>query len=80
MLPLGSQSIKTSRVIRAQAPANPRQGWLIKEQVFPATLPPVKAQRKQVEGDFLPQLPDAGGNLMWGTTAGNPIPRWLLIE
>jgi hypothetical protein len=75
-----ARAIRPDNVVKAQAPANPRQGWLIKEQVFPTTSPPDKAQRTQVEGDFLPQLPDAVGNLMWGVTASNPTPRWLLIE
>jgi len=75
-----ARAIRPDNVVQAQAPADPQQGWLAKEQVLPTTTPPDMAQRAQVLQDFLPQIPDAGGNLMWGTTASNSTPRWLLIE
>ncbi len=75
-----ARAIRPGNVLRAQAPADPRQGWIVKEQVLPTDVPPDMAQRAQVRRDFLPQIPDADGNLMWGTTASKPTPRWLLIE
>ena len=75
-----ARQIRPDNVIRAQAPADPRQGWLVKEQVFPTTTPPDKAQRAQVLQDFLPQIADVGNNLMWGSTASNPTARWLVVE
>src|SRR5262249_36023494 len=71
---------RADNVVKAQAPADPRQGFLVKEKVIPTTTPPDMAQRKQVLQDLLPQIPDADGNLMWGTTASNATPRWLLVE
>lgn len=75
-----ARAIRPDNVVKAQAPADPRQGWIVKERVYPSTTPPDPAQRKQVEQDFVLHFPDAGGNLMWGTTASNATPRWLLIE
>jgi hypothetical protein len=75
-----ARAIRPDNVVQAQAPADPQQGWLVKEQVLPTSTPPDMAQRAQVRQDFLSQVPDAGGNLMWGTTSGNPTPRWLLVE
>jgi hypothetical protein len=66
-------------VVKA-APADPRQGFLVKEQVLPTNVPEDLAEKVQVLQDFVPHRPDAGGNLMWGTTADNPTPRWILIE
>jgi len=71
---------RADNVVKAQAPADPRQGFLVKEEVYPTNMPPDMVQRAQVRQDFLPQIPDADGNLMWGTTADNPTPRWLLVE
>jgi hypothetical protein len=75
-----ARAIRPDNVVEAQSPADPRQGWLVKEEVLPTTSPPDKAQRRQLERDLVPQIPDAGGNLIWGTTASNPTPRWILIE
>lgn len=75
-----ARAIRPDNVVKAQAPVDPRQGWLVKEKVYPSTTPPDPVQKKQVEQDFLPQFPDAGGNLMWGTTDSNATPRWILIE
>jgi hypothetical protein len=71
---------RADNVVKAQAPADPRQGFLVKEKVMPTNGPGDLAQKAQVLRDFLPQIPDAGGNLIWGTTADNPRPRWILIE
>jgi len=75
-----ARAIRPGNVVKAQAPADPRQSFLVKEQVVPTDMPPDLAQRTQVLQEFLPQIPDADGNLMWGGTADNPTPRWLLIE
>ena len=75
-----ARAICPDNVVQAQAPADPQQGWLVKEQVLPTSTPPDMAQRARVRQDFLSQIPDAGGHLMWGTTSGNPTPRWLLVE
>lgn len=75
-----ARTIRPDNVVKAQAPADPRQGFLVKEQVLPTDAPPDLAQRTQVLRDFLPQIADADGNLIWGATADNPTPRWLLIE
>jgi hypothetical protein len=72
--------IRPDNVVKAQAPADPRQGWIVKERVLPTDVPPDLTQRAQVLRDFLSQIPDADGNLIWGTTADNPTPRWLLVE
>lgn len=75
-----ARTIRPDNVVKAQPPADPRQGFLVKERVMPTDVPPDLAQRAQVLRDFLPQIPDADSNLMWGITADNPTPRWLLIE
>jgi hypothetical protein len=75
-----ARAIRPDNVVKAQAPADPRQGFLIKERVLPTDVPEDLAEKAMVLQDFLPQIPDAGGNLMWGTTADNPTPRWILIE
>jgi hypothetical protein len=71
---------RADNVVKAQALADPRQGFLVKEQVLPTNTPPDAVQKAAVLQDFLPRIPDAGSNLMWGTTADNPTPRWILIE
>jgi hypothetical protein len=75
-----ARAIRPNNVVKAQTPADLRQGFLIKEKVLPTDVPPDMAQRAQVLRDFLPRIPDADGNLMWGTTVSNPTPRWLLVE
>ena len=74
-----ARAIRPDNVVKAQPPAGPRQGWLAKEQVLPTNVPEDLAQRAQVERDFK-SIQDVQGNLMWGATADNPIPRWILIE
>ena len=70
---------RADNVVKAQAPADPRQGFLVKERVIPSNAPPDAAPRAAVLQDFQ-NIPDAGSNLMWGSTADNPTPRWILIE
>ena len=71
---------RSDNVVKAQAPADSRQGFLVKERVLPTDVPEDLADKAKVLQDFLPQIPDAGSNLMWGTTVDNPTPRWILIE
>lgn len=72
--------IRPNNVVKAQAPVDPRQGWLVKEQVLETSVPEDSAEKAQVLQDLLPLIPDAGGNLMWGATVDNSTPRWLLLE
>jgi hypothetical protein len=74
-----ARAIRPDNVVKAQAPADPRQGWLVKEEVYPSNTPSDKVQENEVLRDFQ-NIHDVPGNLMWGTTADNPTPRWLLIE
>jgi hypothetical protein len=71
---------RANNVVKAQAPADPRQGFLVKEQVMPTDVPEDLAEKAKVLQDLLPQIPDAGSNLLWGTTVADPTPRWILIE
>ncbi|HEY7328942.1 MAG TPA: hypothetical protein VH592_14965 [Gemmataceae bacterium] len=75
-----ARAIRPDNVVKAQAPADPRQGWLVKEEVLETDAPEDLIEKTHVLQDLLPQIPDAGGNLMWGTTLDNPMPRWILIE
>jgi hypothetical protein len=74
-----ARAIRPDNVIKAQVPADPRQGFLVKEEVFRSSTAPDMAQRAQLLRDFQ-NIPDAGTNLMWGTTVDNSTPRWILIE
>jgi hypothetical protein len=74
-----ARAIRPDNVVKAQAPADPRQGFLVKQRVLPANMPSDISQRNQILRDFQ-NIPDADSNLMWGTTADNPTPRWMLIE
>ena len=74
-----ARAIRPDNVVKAQAPADPRQGWLVKERVLRSDVPEDWAQRVQLFQD-LQNIPDARNNLLWGTTADNPTPRWILIE
>jgi hypothetical protein len=66
-------------VVQAQAPADPRQGWLVKEEVYPSDTPKDWVQKAEVESDFK-NIQDAHNNLIWGTSASDPTLRWILIE
>jgi HD domain len=74
-----ARAIRPDNAVKAQAPADPRQGWLVKERVFPSNAPKDYAQQAEVLRDFQ-GIHDVPGNLTWGTTADNPTPRWILIE
>jgi len=74
--------IRPDNVVKAQAPADPRQGWIVKELVI-ADAPTTAdgAAGKLFEQDFINGgVQDVGGNLMFGHTADDPAPRWILIE
>lgn len=77
-----ARAIRPDNVVRAQAPADPRQGFLVKERVIrdtPTTADLANRQqvaRPLVEGG----VQDVEGNLIFGHTEGNATPRWILIE
>lgn len=77
-----ARAILPDNVVKAQAPAGPRQSWIVKEQVIPDNPTPAD----QVAGQQMEQIfvnggvQDVGSNLMFGHTAGNPTPRWILLE
>jgi hypothetical protein len=74
-----ARAIRPDNAVKAQAPADPRQGWIVKERVIPSDTLEDRTQEFQLLQDFQ-QIPDVSGNLRWGTTTGNPAPRWILIE
>ncbi len=74
-----ARAIRPDNVVIARAPADPRQGWIVKEKVMPSNAPSDLVQKAEVRRDFS-FLHDVDGNLVWGTTARNPTPRWILIE
>lgn len=74
-----ARAIRPDNVVKAQAPADPRQGWLVKERVYPSDTPKDYVQLLDVLRDFQ-NIHDVPNNLMWGITADNPTPRWILIE
>lgn len=74
-----ARAIHPNNVVKAQTPADPRQGWLVKEEVISTNVPEDWVQKTRIILDFQP-IPDSEHNLMWGITADNPTPRWLLIE
>jgi len=75
-----ARAIRPDNVVKVQAPADPRQGFLVKEEVLRTNVPEDLAQKAQVLQDLVPHIPDAGSNLKWGTTADNATPRWMLLE
>src|SRR5580692_9134103 len=70
-----ARAIRPDNVVKVQAPADPRQGFLVKEEVLKTNVPEDLAQKAQLLQDFL-SIRDAGSNLRWGTTADSPRPRW----
>jgi hypothetical protein len=74
-----ARAIRPDNVVKALPPADPRQGWIVKELVTRSYTPKDRAQRTKLLQDFQ-TIPDVAGNLMWGTTADDPTPRWILIE
>jgi hypothetical protein len=75
-----ARAIRPDNVVKAQAPTDPRQGWIVKEKVLKTNIPEDWVERANVLQDLLVQIADAGSNLMWGATMGNPAPRWILVE
>jgi hypothetical protein len=74
-----ARAIRPDHVVLARAPVDPRQGWIVKEKVTPSNLPTNMAQYTELLQAFS-NIQDVPNNLMWGTTAANLTPRWLLIE
>ena len=58
-------AIRPDNVVKAQAPADPRQGFLVKEEVLHTDVAQDLGLQVQVLQNLLPQIPDASGNLMW---------------
>ena len=77
-----ARAIRPDNVVNAKAPADPRQGFLVKEQVISEIPTPADgATLRQIEQDFIDGgIQDVGGNLMFGHTTDDPTPRWMLIE
>jgi hypothetical protein len=77
-----ARAVRPDNVVKAQAPAHPRQSFLVKEQVIPDNPTPADlVAGQQIERDFVNGgVGDVGGNLLFGHTADNPTPRWMLIE
>jgi hypothetical protein len=77
-----ARAILPDNVVKAQAPIDSRQGFLVKEQVISDIPTPAdRAALKQIEQDFINGgVQDVGGNLMFGHSADDPTPRWMLIE
>jgi hypothetical protein len=77
-----ARAILPDNVVKAQAPTDPRQGWIVKELVTADSATPAeRATLMQVERDFISAgVQDVGGNLVFGHTADNPSRRWILIE
>jgi hypothetical protein len=74
-----ARAIRPDNVVKAQPPADPQQGWIVKEEVIPSDTPQDIIQKAQLFQDFQ-HISDVRSNLMWGTTADNPRPRWILLE
>jgi hypothetical protein len=56
---------------------------LLKERVFPTNANPDYAARDRIVQTLQERgmaNVDVGRNLIWGTTAGDPTPRWIWIE
>lgn len=62
-----ARAIRPDHVVLAEAPADPRQGWIVKERVVALSGLPDMAQRAVLLHDFQ-SVPDAASNLMWGVT------------
>ena len=76
-----ARAIRPDNVVKAQAPADPRQGFLVKEQVIRDTPPADRTELGRIIQDFdHAGVQDAAGNMIFGHTASNPSPRWVLIE
>jgi len=77
-----ARSVRPNNVVKARRPADPRQGWLVKELV----IEDVPGEADLAERDaILKAFDDAGvqdarSNIRFGHTADNATPRWILIE
>src|SRR5215470_16397907 len=47
-----ARAIRPDNVVKARAPADARQGWLVKERIFPSNTPKDYVQRIRVQRDF----------------------------
>jgi hypothetical protein len=74
-----ARAIRPDNVVLARAPVDPRQGWIEKEKVTGSRTPVDLVQRDDLR-QALHGIPDVDGNLIWGTTASNSTPRWILVE
>jgi hypothetical protein len=76
-----ARAIHPDNAVKAQAPADPRQRWIVKEQVIRDTPPADPTELIRIVQDFdNAGVRDAGGNMVFGHTADNPTPRWILVE
>jgi hypothetical protein len=77
-----ARAILPHKVVKAQVPVDPRQGFLVIEQVTPDHPTPTDVVAgRRIEQTFVNGgVQDVGGNLMFGHTTDNPTPRWMLIE
>jgi hypothetical protein len=77
-----ARAVLSDNVVKAQAPIDPRQGFLVKEQVILDNQTPADVVvGRRIEQTFANGgVQDVGGNLMFGHTVDNPTPRWMLIE
>jgi hypothetical protein len=77
-----ARTIRPDNVVKAHVAIDPRQRFLVKEQVIPDSPTPADVMvGQQIEQTFVNgRVQDVGGNLMFGHTADNPTPRWMLIE
>jgi hypothetical protein len=76
-----ARATRPGNVVKAQAPADPRQGFLVKEQVIRDTPPADRTELGRIIQEFDDAgVHDASGNMIFAHTADNPTPRWILIE
>ncbi len=76
-----ARAIHPDNVVQVQTPTNPRQGFLVKEHVIRDAPPADPTELIRIVQDFdNAGVQDAGGNMIFGHTAGNPTPRWILVE
>jgi hypothetical protein len=76
-----ARATRPGNVVMIQAPTDPRQGFLVKEQVIRDAPPADRTELGRIIQDFdNAGVQDASGNMIFGHTANNPTPRWILIE
>lgn len=74
-----ARAIRPDNVVKAQAPADPRQSWIVKEEIYRSNTPEDYVQKADLLRAF-GNIHDVFGNIIWSTTADNSTPRWILIE